>query len=411
MRLIVTSQQDAAGRNIFALLEEKLGFRRAGEFEGMPVLKHGDVLAIATSKKQVEAEHLDEHFSPEYYVFATRHRSESGIKTLTVHVPGNLTSQAKVGGKPFEIAWCNASAMKVALQELHRQNQELSLGYQVSLEATHHGPTSLKKPVLFVEVGSTEEQWQDKRACLAVAKAALKAAQNKLKFTPAVGAGGNHYAPRHTQVVLSSEYAIGHIIPSYAIPEITKEMLQQAIEKTQAEFVYLDWKGMKKPERDKILELCSQVGIEVKKGSLSRGGRELKVDLNIFAEAELVSGAELKELKKKLSVERDKHGRPVRILSSTVSEEEVYRACVSALRRRFKVKLEGDSLVLESTSIDTKKAEKLGIPKEKLSELARGLTLEIGGRKITPDEVRRRNTRRIRLSPNALEIIQKIFNL
>ncbi len=408
MRLIVTSQQDIAGRNIFALLEEKLGFRRDGEFEGKPVLKRGDVLAIATEKKQVEAEHLDEHFSPEYYVFATRHRSESGIKTLTVHVPGNLTSHAKVGGKPFEIAWCNASAMKIALQELHRQNQELSLGYQVSLEATHHGPTSLKKPVLFVEVGSTEEQWQDRKACLAVAKAALKAAQSRERFVSAVGAGGNHYAPRHTQVVLSSDYAIGHIIPSYAIPEITEEMLQQAVEKTQAEFVYLDWKGMKKAEREKILELCRQIGIEVKKGSLSKGGRELKVDLSVFAEAELVSGAELKKLKKKLTVERDTHGRPIRILSSEVSEEDVYRACIDALRRRFEVKIDGNSLVLESTSLDPKKAEMLGIPKEKLSELARGLTIEVEGRKISPAEVMKRKTKRIRLSSEALELIHEI---
>jgi len=180
-----------------------------------------------------------------HYVFATRHRSESGIKTLTVHAPGNLTSEARIGGKPEELAIAHPCAMKVALLELRRQRDMLGLDYKVSLEATHHGPTSLKKPVLFVEVGSTEKEWNHTEAVEAVATAAVKAAENREDFPACLGAGGNHYAPRHTELVFNTSYAMGHIIPGYAIDALKFEVFRQAVKKSRAEFVYLDWKGMK----------------------------------------------------------------------------------------------------------------------------------------------------------------------
>ena len=79
MRLIVTSQKDIAGTNVYKMLAQNHGFVEVGEFEGQPVYERGGVRLIATGKGQVEAEHLDLHFSPDYYVFASRHRSVSEI--------------------------------------------------------------------------------------------------------------------------------------------------------------------------------------------------------------------------------------------------------------------------------------------------------------------------------------------
>ncbi|MBI5253228.1 MAG: hypothetical protein HY930_02350 [Euryarchaeota archaeon] len=263
MRLIVTSQQDVAGTNVYNELARNFGFAAEGEFEGRAILKRGEVWAIATDKKQTEAEHLDVLFDAEYYVFASRHRSESRTKTLTVHVTGNLTSQALVGGKPRQLAWCNPSAMKVALQELQRAKLQ---DYKVSMEATHHGPTGLKKPVLFVEVGSTETEWNDAEAVRAVASAALAAAENRKEYESAIGIGGSHYAPRHTSAMLESSIAIGHIIPSYAIDEIDVDVLAQAVEKSSASFGFLDWKGMKKEQRDKVIALAAELNLKLKRG-------------------------------------------------------------------------------------------------------------------------------------------------
>lgn len=265
MRLIVTSQKDIAGTNIYNCLANDFDFKNVGEFEGRPIFKKGNVMLILTRKRQTHAGHLDEFFDPEYYIFASRHKSESGVKTLTVHTPGNLLDEALLGGRARELAWANAHAMKVAMIELKENSEERGIDYRISLEATHHGPSGLKKPVTFVEVGSSEKEWRDKRAVKAVAAAALKGAESKEKFEVAIGIGGPHYAPRHTNIVLKTNIAIGHIIPSYAIDTISEEVFRQAIGRTGASFGILDWKGMKKGQRERILKLADRVDIELKR--------------------------------------------------------------------------------------------------------------------------------------------------
>ncbi len=378
----------------------------------MPFLRKGDIVAIATERGQVEAEHLDEYFSPEYYVFATRHRSESGIKTLTVHVPGNLTSEVKVGGKPKELAFAHPSAMKAALLELMRQRDKLGLDYKVSLEATHHGPTSLKKPVLFVEVGSTEREWKDSKAVLAVAKAAVRAAENREKFPSCLGAGGNHYAPRHSEVVLKSPYAIGHIIPSYAISALDFEVFQQAVEKTGAEFAYLDWKGMKREEREKIIDYCSQLSLPVKKGrelmKKARDSRELNIDLKLFSEAEKVGGSFLKKIKKNLEVERDEKGEAKKVLSGNIQEIEVMRAVLEDLRSKYRLEVEGEELVLETLAFSPEKAKALGVkPGPDFSLLASGKSIEVNGKTVTPEMVTTKKIKRMRVSEKWLDWVRQ----
>ncbi|HDL15327.1 MAG TPA: hypothetical protein ENH28_04135 [Euryarchaeota archaeon] len=400
LRLIVTSRKDMAGRNIFTALS-KLGFKEEGSFEGMPVLRKGDITAISTERGQVEAEHLDEYFSPEYYVFATRHRSESGIKTLTVHAPGNLTSEARIGGKPEELAITHPCAMKVALLELRRQRDLLGLDYRVSLEATHHGPTSLKKPVLFVEVGSTEKEWNHTEAVEAVATAAVRAAENREDFPACLGAGGNHYAPRHTELVFNTSYAMGHIIPGYAIDALKFEVFRQAVKKSRAEFVYLDWKGMKKEERKKILDYCSRLSLPVKKGRLMSGGdgRELDIDLKLFSEAEKVGGRLIKKLKKKLDVERDETGDAKKVFSGEISEKELMQAALEDLKRRYVVEVEGEELLLGSSVLSPEKAKVLGVkPGPDFSILAGGKSIDVYGKTITPEMVTSNRVKRIRVS-------------
>ncbi len=56
----------------------------------------------------------------------------------------------------------------------------MKLDYEVSYECTHHGP-SLNVPAMFVELGSSEKQWNDSRAAEAVAHAAMEAIA---KFEP-----------------------------------------------------------------------------------------------------------------------------------------------------------------------------------------------------------------------------------
>jgi D-tyrosyl-tRNA(Tyr) deacylase len=412
MRLIVTSSTDVAGTNVYHHLAENFGFEKGGDFEGMPVYKKGEVWLINTKKNQTRAEHLDEFFDAEYYVFASRHRSESGERTLTVHVTGNLTDQAKVGGNPREVACCNADAMKVALLELKKARDEGDLDYRVSMEATHHGPSALKKPVLFVEVGSTEKEWRDPEAVAAVARAALAAAENKKEFQKAVGLGGNHYAPIHTRVMLETDVAVGHIVPSYAILEVGAEVLRQAVEKTGAAFGILDWKGMNRHQRARIKELAQEIGLELKRTKDIKKpetwGVELPVNRDLLTWAFKTAPRELERAASELGamIQKDEKGRPTgRIVAR--SHAGVVRGitdlCLEIIRSNYDVELEGQRLVITEERFDPQRARKLGIPPGPLyGRLSKGKEIVVEGRTITPEMVTKTVKTRISLEGDPL---------
>ncbi|MFQ5815086.1 MAG: D-aminoacyl-tRNA deacylase [Candidatus Hydrothermarchaeaceae archaeon] len=407
MRLIVTSQLDVAGTNIYNTLSEQ--FSEDGEFEERPIYKKGDVWLIATKERQIEAGHLDSFFQPEYYVFASRHSSVSKERTLTVHVPGNLSGEAKFGGRPYEIAYSNADAMKTALIELQKAKEELNLDYRVSLEATHHGPTELKKPVLFVEVGSTIDEWNDKDAIDIVARASLRAAENRVVFDKAIGIGGRHYAPLHTKVVLGSELAVGHILPSYSIGHLREETLLQAVEKTKASFAYLDRKGMRAYERSRILEMASKIGLELKRGrdlksqpDVLKRYNEYSLPPDFIGEVEKVSRKALEKAFRDLGivVRHAMDGRVLNVFSAPRDiRNELIRRCIGILREKYEVRVEreGDSLVLTETKFDPLKAEKLGLkPGPLFGELSRGKSVNLNNGEIIPDMVQKKVEKIIR---------------
>jgi D-aminoacyl-tRNA deacylase len=281
--------------------------------------------------------------------------------------------------------------MKVALVELEKGRKEKKLDYKVSMEATHHGPTGLKKPVLFVEVGSTEVEWQDEGAVEVVAKAALKATENKEEFMKAIGIGGNHYAPVHTKAIFNTDIAIGHIIPTYAISKIEKEEFSQAIEKTGAEFGFLDWKGMRKEHKDRMKDFARECGLELKRGKDIKKlpeYPEFEIEGEFFHEAVKANRKVITDaITKQGGVPTtDEGGR----LSNKISAKEdirkpVIEACIEALQKKYLVKFD-ENLILKEEKLDMKKAEKLGIkPGPELGKIIGGQPVEINGSTITKD--------------------------
>ena len=77
----------------------------------------------------------------------------------------------------------------------------MQLDYEVSYECTHHGP-SLNVPTMFVELGSSPQQWSDTKAAEAVAKAAMQAIANfgVSEEKAALGIGGTHYNQQFTKM-------------------------------------------------------------------------------------------------------------------------------------------------------------------------------------------------------------------
>lgn len=273
MILLVASSKDIASLNIKDQILKNYQFQKAAkEFEGNPTFSadiNGKKVTLVTlSRESIKAQDLPEIFpQANLVVFLSRHSSQSGKPTLSVHTPGNF-GNAELGGLPRTVSVSPASAMQSAIKALVQCKQQLNLNYEVSFECTHHGP-SLDTPTMFVELGSSETQWIDSQAALAVAHATLTAIScfSTSAGSAVLGIGGTHYNRRFTLMALMGEAAFGHMIPKYAVSLIDAEMLSQCIERTleRVSLAVLDWKGIKSEDKPSLLSALEVAGLPFKK--------------------------------------------------------------------------------------------------------------------------------------------------
>ena len=252
--LIVASKLDPASRNILMNLMD------LGRFNFS--LIEGDIL---------KTENLDlikiKEF--DFVIFVSKHKSETGEKTLSVHAPGNW-KEVWGGGEIGRACPSSALFFKHLFCVLNDAKEESNLkNYSVTMEVTHHGPL-IDVPCVFIEVGGGPEEWRDKKATFVVAKAVRNAIET-WKENPylevAVGIGGPHYCPAFNKIQLNSNVAISHVIPKYASP-ITGEFIIESINKTieEVDFVLLDWKGLgNAEERDEVVKILEKNYIQWKK--------------------------------------------------------------------------------------------------------------------------------------------------
>jgi D-aminoacyl-tRNA deacylase len=273
MILLVASSKDIAGVNIVKQVLGSFTFTRTGQMHQENPVYHAEldgkqVHLVTLKKETVNAQTLPEDFpNAELIVFLSRHRSESGKPTLSVHTPGNF-ADAELGGLPRTLSVAPAAAMRDALKTMAQLKTELKLAYEVSYECTHHGP-SLNVPTMFVELGSTPQQWQDERAAKVVAEAAIQAVVkfDKTDRNAAIGIGGTHYNARFTQLALDGKALFGHMIAKYALPNFDAEILRQCLERTfeTVDHAILDWKGIKGDDKPKILDALADVDLPFEK--------------------------------------------------------------------------------------------------------------------------------------------------
>lgn len=267
--LIVTSEKDSASLNIAERLIENYNFEETGKkYCGRSVLEQDGILLIHNDVDSIYAKDLDREFKADAVIFLSRHSSESGQRSLTVHTTGNPLNSAEFGGQPRSLAWVDPRRMKAALLTLKSKAHEIGLDeYSISLEATHHGPTELHAPVMFVEIGSSEEQWKDKRAAEVVAAAALSAATNPASGKLSVGFGGGHYSLKHTEADINEDFAIGHILPKYFFDQFSSQIVELTFKKTVGDChtAMVDWKGIRGAQRSKLIELLENNQIEIVK--------------------------------------------------------------------------------------------------------------------------------------------------
>jgi len=260
--LVVASKQDTAGINIINQLYQ---FKDEPLYKSLD--KFFDIYIIEESvlyEGNLNLRKIEEY---DFIIFASKHLSEKNEKSLTVHAPGILENGRE------KLCPTSALFIKFLFNKLNEnaQTHGLSRLYHVSLEATHHGPL-INKPCLFIEIGSTELEWKDKRAGFVIAKTISEVIQN---FIPnkyheiAIGIGGPHYCPSFKKIQLNSNVAVSHIIPKYIL-EINEKMIMEAWNKTNEDpdFALLDWKGFaSKEQKNKVIEILEKNHLPWKKVS------------------------------------------------------------------------------------------------------------------------------------------------
>ncbi|XP_010425177.1 PREDICTED: D-aminoacyl-tRNA deacylase [Camelina sativa] len=237
-------------------------------------------------------------------IFLSRHTAVSNRPALTVHPIGVLHlkdgESPPQGGKPGWAALPNPRIgpwfrLLKKMAEAHGLVPE----FEITLEATHHGPIT-NKPTMFLEIGSTDEYWkrQDAAQVMALlmweglglggrdAVGNWNSETGKRKVL--LGIGGGHYAPRHMDIVLKDDIWVGHLLSGYSLPmeeptqtkpnpgenEIGgnwRQSIKAAFEATKAAFpggeilAHLDQKSFKGWQRKAITEFLAEESINVGK--------------------------------------------------------------------------------------------------------------------------------------------------
>ena len=266
--LVVASKKDRAGINITTQLSQFRANPLISSVKKAPSFDFYLVDDEIIETKNIDLNRINQY---DFIIFASKHASEKGEKALTIHAPGNFRD-ARFGGERGKVCKASAIFMKQIFEKLNQTAEKYHLrDYKISMEATHHGPL-IDKPCLFIEIGSTENEWRDSKAAFIVAKT-ISEIIDEFKHNPynevALAVGGPHYCPNFNKIQANSNIAISHVISQYVFP-LTEEMIREAVEKTEEEidFVLLDWKGLGNEEHRKIVkEILDKLYLNSKKTS------------------------------------------------------------------------------------------------------------------------------------------------
>jgi len=379
----------------------------------------------------------------EFVVFVSKHAGETG-PLLTAHFTGNF-GPAEYGGHAGSFARAAPGAQKAVIAALNRHAPD---GYEVGIECTHHGPTAPSVPSLFVELGSTEKEWDDPEGAAAVADAVLDLqgvdADHRINGDTrhVVGFGGGHYTPRCTRIVDDSAWAVGHIGSEWQLDSMgkaatNKDVIEAAFEASAAELAVVDGDERSSSgsqtqsgdgENPEIEGVIDQLGYRVVSETWLRTVGERPVDVVDSLETELSTvdeGLRFGEV----AVETDDWrlvSLPDELIAAahavdndavwsavadhTVAFETVEggtlpagRAAIAAIEefeamvdnavdllesKYERIERTGEEIQAHHTSFDPQKATTLGIPEgPAFGKLAAGQPVEVNGRTIEPHVV------------------------
>ncbi|MCD9559769.1 D-aminoacyl-tRNA deacylase [Datura stramonium] len=301
--LIVATTIDPASIGPASALLAMPGWHPGPPIQDMPSFVNQDVRLLKHDRSIVREDHLDKRWEEttgetvDEVIFLSKHTAASNRPALTVHpigVPHLIEGeQLLVGGKP---AWAAPPNPRIGpwfrLLRSIADSHNLTPEFEVTLEATHHGPVT-NAPTMFVEIGSTEEYWKRQDAAQAIAILVWEGlglgggdavgdwsrsgSQQKILL----GIGGGHYVPRHMDIIRKDGVWVGHLLAGYSLPmeanvEVGgtwKQAIRVAFDTTRAAFpqgevlAHLDNKSFKGWQRNAIVGFLAEQNIKVGKPS------------------------------------------------------------------------------------------------------------------------------------------------
>jgi D-aminoacyl-tRNA deacylase len=255
MELLVAYRDDPAGYNMAKFLSQEM--IQDGEiYRG----KYYDLLIIPTPA--ISADWLEEKYDYDGFIFLSKHAAESGVLALTCHSTGNF-SEAKFGGNARQIAIPHPYLQKEYLKTIWKNKSKFS-DFQITIEATHHGPTALTKPTIFIEIGTTEKQWTDVSLCNSVATLVHSVVTKPIPQSPvAICFGGTHYPDKFTKELLEGKFALGTVVPKHALDNIDEDLFLHILKQNKAaKTALLDWGGLGS-NKQKLITFLTNTDLEV----------------------------------------------------------------------------------------------------------------------------------------------------
>jgi D-aminoacyl-tRNA deacylase len=368
---------------------------------------------------------------PDLLVFASRHSGETG-PLLTAHHTGNF-GPADHGGEDNDLARACPHAHDAVLDALREHAPE---EYEVGMECTHHGPSTVGVPSMFVEVGSAETQWHDEAACRAVARAILdlRGVDADQPTTDGndrrhlAGFGGGHYTPRFERIVRETGWSVGHVAADWGLDAIpdgeTEHLVEQALEQSAAAYGLVDGDRPKLAEQIEScgyravsetwvretdgVDLALVEALEAEIGTVAEGlrfgspsdsyeGTDFAVVSLPDELVEEVTGIDRERVtemltERALAFQTDEGGtRPTGVvaLAAAADREPIIDELVSILGQRYDdLSRDNGRIVARTEQFDPEKAKTFGLSEgPAFGRLANGEAVEIEGRTIPPEKV------------------------
>ncbi|XP_031371534.1 D-aminoacyl-tRNA deacylase-like isoform X1 [Punica granatum] len=315
--LLVATTADPASIGPASSLLAMPGWHPGPTIQDIPSFANRDVRLLKLETRLVKEDHLDKRWEEvaeepvDEVIFLSKHVAASTRPALTIHPIGTPHLREDeiplAGGRP---GWAAPPNPRIGpwlrLLKTIAESHKLVPEFEVTLEATHHGPLT-SSPTMFVEIGygsfmlgSTEEYWKRQDAAQAIARLVWeglglgggvaigdwKRDENRSKVL--LGIGGGHYVPRHMDIAMKDGVWVGHLLSGYSLPMedpggskkqvnaedvggAWREAIRVAFETTRSAFpggeflAHLDHKSFKSWQRNAITQFLAEQNINIGK--------------------------------------------------------------------------------------------------------------------------------------------------